>query len=66
MCGVDLLERMRNHPKFSKVPFIMITVEGDKDKVIEAVKGGVSNYLVKPISGEKLYRKIFETFNKLQ
>lgn len=65
MTGLGLLQQIRGEAAFVKLPFIMITVEGDRDKVIEAVRGGVNNYLVKPISGDKLYRKIYETFAKI-
>ena len=34
----------------SRPPFIMVTAEGQKENVIEAVKAGVSNYIVKPFT----------------
>ena len=32
----------------------MVTAEGQKDSVMEAIKSGVDNYIVKPFTPEKL------------
>ena len=42
MSGLELLQWMRQQPQYEKTPFIMITSRGDKDHVVEAVKGGES------------------------
>ncbi|WP_417567186.1 response regulator [Marinobacter sp.] len=60
MSGLELLQWMRQQPQYEKVPFIMITSRGDKDHVIEAVKGGVSEYLGKPFSPDGLSKKIIK------
>lgn len=39
MSGLELLQWMRQQPQYEKTPFIMITSRGDKDHVVEAVKG---------------------------
>jgi CheY-like chemotaxis protein len=60
MSGIELLQWMREQPQYAGVPFIMITSRGDKDHVVEAVKGGVSEYLGKPFSPEGLSNKIIK------
>ncbi len=40
------------------VKIIMITTEGGKESVIEAVKTGVNNYIVKPFNIQKLKEKL--------
>jgi CheY-like chemotaxis protein len=60
MSGIELLQWMREQPQYADVPFIMITSRGDKDHVVEAVKGGVSEYLGKPFSPEGLSNKIIK------
>ncbi|MDN6319560.1 MAG: response regulator [Marinobacter sp.] len=60
MSGMELLQWMRQQPRYEKVPFIMITSRGDKDHVIEAVKEGVSEYMGKPFSPEGLSKKIIK------
>lgn len=64
MSGLELLQWMRQQPQYEKVPFIMITSRGDKDHVVEAVKGGVSEYLGKPFSAEGLSNKIIKVMGR--
>ncbi|MDI9244086.1 response regulator [Marinobacter sp. CHS3-4] len=64
MSGIELLQWMRDQPQYAKVPFIMITSRGDKDHVVEAVKGGVSEYLGKPFSSEGLSNKIIKVMGR--
>ena len=39
----------------------MVTTEGEKSRVIEAIKAGVNNYVVKPFTDEVLSERIDET-----
>lgn len=64
MSGLELLQWMRQQPQYQKVPFIMITSRGDKDHVVEAVEGGVSEYLGKPFSPEGLSNKIIKVMGR--
>lgn len=41
-----------------RVPIIMITAEAEKTHVIEAIKAGVTDYLIKPFTPEMLREKI--------
>jgi len=56
--GLDLVKKLRAVAKFQALPIIMITSEAAKYSVIEAVKAGVSDYLVKPVSEKGLEEKI--------
>lgn len=47
--GLTLLKLVRRHPRTSKLPFIMLTGNADRDKVKIAIDAGVSNYIVKPV-----------------
>ncbi len=58
MTGFDLLKAVRSDESLNAIPFIMVTAEGKKDNVVEAVKAGVSNYLIKPFTPEDLKEKI--------
>ena len=66
MMGIDLLKAIRNNEKLKDLPFIMVTAEGLKENVMEAIKAGVSNYVVKPFNAENLQTKLEQTFKKLQ
>ena len=54
--GLEVIKEIRE--KDAKVPIIMITTEAEKSRVIEAIKAGVSDYLVKPFTSETLREKV--------
>jgi two-component system chemotaxis response regulator CheY len=58
LSGIDLLRRLRQTEKFKSLPVIMITSEAAKYNVIEAVKAGVNDYLIKPLTEKNLYEKV--------
>lgn len=58
MTGIELLRAVRSDNGLSALPFLMVTAESLKDNVVEAVKAGVSNYIVKPFTAEVLGEKI--------
>jgi two-component system, chemotaxis family, chemotaxis protein CheY len=56
MNGLELLQAIR--ATGSAVPIIMITTEGEKASVLEAIKAGVTDYLCKPFEQEELRDKL--------
>jgi len=64
MQGIELLRQVRADEKLKHLPFLMVTAEGQKENVIEAVKAGVSGYIVKPFSPVALEDKIQKIFAK--
>lgn len=58
MTGLELLKTVRADAKFKHLPFLMVTAEAEKENIIEAVKAGVSNYIVKPFTGQALKEKL--------
>jgi two-component system chemotaxis response regulator CheY len=41
----------------------MVTAEAQKDNIVEAVKSGVSNYVVKPFTAETITEKLSKVFD---
>ena len=64
MTGIEFLKTVRADPKFKHLPFLMVTAEAEKENIIEAVKSGVSNYIVKPFTGQTLGEKLAKIFEK--
>ncbi len=58
MSGIELLKEVRNSEKWKDMPFLMVTAEGQKENVIEAVKHRVNNYIVKPFTPATLAEKL--------
>ena len=61
--GIEVCRRIRST---SNVPIIMVTTEAEKSRVIEAIKAGVNNYVVKPFTGDTLQEKINQTLSKTE
>ena len=64
MTGLGLLKAVRSDKSFKDIPFIMITAEGEKKNVLEAVRAGVSNIVIKPFAPEILKEKIENVLNE--
>ncbi len=58
MTGLEFLKAVRADDKLKGIAFIMVTSEADKEKIMEAVKAGVSQYIVKPFNAVQLEEKI--------
>ncbi|MFQ5423932.1 MAG: response regulator [Phycisphaerae bacterium] len=63
MDGITLIRKIREVDK--KTPIIMCTTEAEKSRVLEAVKAGVNNYVVKPFTAQTLAEKIGQTMAKV-
>jgi two-component system chemotaxis response regulator CheY len=65
MGGIDLLRNIRQEAEpLKNIPFLMVTAEAEKEKVIEAIKAGVDNYIVKPFTAEVLKGKLEKIADK--
>ena len=63
MPGIELLKNVRSDDELKKIPFVMVTAEAQKDNILEAVKSGVSNYVVKPFTAETITEKLSKIFD---
>ena len=48
------------------IPIIMVTTEAERTRVIEAIRAGVNNYVVKPFTPQMLTEKIEQTLQAIQ
>jgi len=58
LSGIDFLKKVRAIKKYDKLPIIMVTSESSKYNVIEALKCGATDYVIKPINGKLFAEKI--------
>lgn len=58
MNGIDFLKKVRAMPQYKNLPIIMCTSESEKRRVVEAMKEGVTNYIIKPFTKEVLKEKL--------
>jgi two-component system chemotaxis response regulator CheY len=54
LSGIDFLKQVRAMDKYKKLPIIMVTSESAKYNVIEALKNGATDYIIKPVN-EKMF-----------
>jgi two-component system, chemotaxis family, chemotaxis protein CheY len=54
--GIEVARAIRAQD--AKVPIIMITTEADKERVVQAVQAGVTDYLLKPFTPDALRDKL--------
>lgn len=64
MTGLELLKAIRADATLHDTPVVMITAEGRKEDVLEAVKAGVNNFIVKPFTAETLEEKLNKVLEK--
>jgi two-component system chemotaxis response regulator CheY len=58
MTGIDLVKAIRTSEKFNHLAVLMVTTRGLKEDIIEALKAGVNNYILKPFTPATLKEKI--------
>ena len=59
MDGITFVRKVREFDL--ETPLIMCTTDADKARVLDAIKAGVNNYVVKPFTIESLGEKINQT-----
>jgi two-component system, chemotaxis family, chemotaxis protein CheY len=66
MTGIEFLKACKADETIRKIPFIMVTAEAQKDNIMEAIKSGVDNYIVKPFTPDKLREAIDKAKAKVE
>jgi two-component system chemotaxis response regulator CheY len=56
--GLDLLKRLRADHRYKKTPFILVTAEAEQSQIVDAIKAGVDQYVVKPFTKDDLVKKL--------
>ncbi len=62
LSGLELVRALRG--QMNDVPIIMLTGESDRDKVMQALSAGASDYIVKPFFRTTLISKLEEVLAK--
>jgi CheY-like chemotaxis protein len=51
--GLEVLEKIRQHPHFGLIPIVMLTTSSEDTDIARAYQLGVNSYIIKPVSFEK-------------
>ncbi len=58
MNGYTLLERVKAHERWQKLPAVMLTARSAEEDKLQALRMGVDDYLLKPFSPEELKARL--------
>jgi len=58
MNGIDFIRALRGIDKMKDKPVLMVTTNAAKDDIVEALRAGVTNYIVKPFTPDTFKEKI--------
>jgi DNA-binding response OmpR family regulator len=66
LSGVELVRIVRSPGVFPTpdVPIIVLSFQGERRRVLEAMRSGVNEYLVKPVSAKSLYERFVSILAK--
>lgn len=62
MLGIDAVRAIRAQGR--TMPIIMVTTEAEKCRIIEAIKAGANNYVIKPFEPATIVAKIQDSLAK--
>ena len=54
MDGLALTKSLRSEPQYARLPIVMLTTESEETARVMGLKAGVSAYLIKPVTQERL------------
>jgi two-component system chemotaxis response regulator CheY len=60
MDGPTTLKHLKDSADTANIPVMMLTTEGAKSNIIEAIRGGAKQYLTKPFTPEDLSTRILQ------
>ncbi|MDR1904351.1 MAG: response regulator [Treponema sp.] len=58
LSGIDFLKTVRAKDEYKDIPIFMVTSEAAKYNVIEALKSGATDYIIKPINEKTFQEKL--------
>jgi two-component system chemotaxis response regulator CheY len=58
MSGLDFLKAARANAAYKDVKIVMCSSESEKSRVLEALKNGANNYIVKPFTADSIKEKL--------
>jgi two-component system, chemotaxis family, chemotaxis protein CheY len=58
MDGLTFVTTVRADPDLKALPILMVTTRSVKEDIMQAIKAGVNNYIVKPFTPETIAEKI--------
>lgn len=64
--GLEFLKKIKAQEHLLDIIFIMVTADGEAQRVKDAVKFGVDSFLVKPVTADKMFHKVVDCVKKVK
>lgn len=64
MDGFQTLQALKDDDRLRNIPVIMVTTEGEKARIVQAIRMGAVNYVVKPFTPEELAIRIVDALDQ--
>lgn len=61
MTGLDLLKEIKADETLRHIPVVILTSEAKKEYIVQAIKGGASDHILKPYTLESMRKKLYKT-----
>ncbi|MBF0612674.1 MAG: response regulator [Magnetococcales bacterium] len=61
MNGLEVLHSIKADPRWTHIPVMMVTTEGERSYIVKAIQAGAVHYLTKPFSQEEMAARIMES-----
>lgn len=62
--GIELVKAVNANPDLIDLKMVMMTADSEESHVKEAIRNGIKNYILKPLTADKLFQKVIETVKK--
>jgi hypothetical protein len=56
--GLEVLQRMKTHPRFRQIPVIVLTTSAEERDIQAAYRLGANSYIVKPVDFDKFLQTV--------
>ena len=56
--GLEVLERIKQHPKYRSVPVVMLTSSREETDIVKSYEFGVNSFVVKPVDFTAFFEAI--------
>ena len=60
MDGLEFIKNLKSNEDFKDIPILMVTTEAAKEDILDALRQGVNNYIVKPFTSDTLKAKVIK------
>jgi two-component system, chemotaxis family, chemotaxis protein CheY len=64
MSGIELIQQIRQNSATSQLPVIVLSGISEQETVVQALKAGADNFIVKPCSAQTIREKLVQVLSK--